>query len=300
MPRFGNGVYTVVPTPFTADWSVDLASLERLTEFLLGLEIDGLLILGVLGEAPKLAGAERTQVIKAVMTRVGSALPVIVGTSHASAYGAREFSRAAADLGAAGVMIAPPRLARPDQDVTARYFDEAVEGLAVDVVLQDHPVSSGVVLASDEIADLIRRVPAIQHVKLEDSPSPRKVSELRRVLGDPVKIYGGLGGVFLLEELRAGADGTMTGFAFPEILVEVVRAHQAGDTRKAAEVFYRYLPLIRFEFQDEIGLAVRKRIYRLRGVIGHDAIRPPGVELDDCSAQQLGDLLSWLGLLERV
>lgn len=300
MPRFGDGVYPVLPTPFTRDWSVDLASLDRLTEFLLGLGVDGLLILGVLGEAPKLAGAERARVVKTVMTRVGSALPVIVGTSHASSRGAREFSRAAADLGAAGVMIAPPRLARPDQDLTARYFDEAAGGLPVDVVLQDHPVSSGVVMSGQQIAGLIRRVPAIAHVKLEDSPSPRKVSELRRILGDQVKIYGGLGGVFLLEELRAGANGTMTGFAFPEILAKVVRAHQAGDSREAAEVFYRYLPLIRFEFQDEIGLAIRKRIYRLRGAIGHDGVRPPGVELDDCSAQRLDELLTWLGLPERV
>jgi 4-hydroxy-tetrahydrodipicolinate synthase len=300
MPRFGDGVYTVLPTPFTEKGSVDLKSLEQLTDFLLGLGIDGLLILGVMGEAPKLAGAERTQVIETVMARVGSALPVIVGTSHASARGAREFSRAAADLGAAGVMIAPPRLGRPDQDSTVRYFDDAVSGLPVDVVLQDHPVSSGVLLNSGAIADLVRRVPAIQHVKMEDSPSPRKVSELRRLLGDSVKVYGGLGGVFLLEELRAGANGTMTGFAFPEILRDVVRAHQAGEAREAAKVFYRYLPLIRFEFQDEIGLAVRKRVYRLRGVIRHDAIRSPGVELDECSAQQLDDLLTSLSLLEGV
>ena len=253
-----------------------------------------------MGEAPKLTGAERSKVIETVMARVSSALPVIVGTSHASAYGARELSLAATDLGAAGVMIAPPRLAHPDPDLTAAYFDEAARGLSVDVVLQDHPVSSGVVLGSVAIADLVRRVPVIQHVKLEDPPSPRKVCELRRLVGDSVKIYGGLGGVFLLEELRAGANGTMTGFAYPEILRDVIRAHQAGDARGAAEIFYRYLPLIRFEFQDEIGLAVRKRIYRLRGVIGHDAIRPPGIELDDCSAQRLEELLSWLSLLEGV
>jgi 4-hydroxy-tetrahydrodipicolinate synthase len=140
----------------------------------------------------------------------------------------------------------------------------------------------------------------IQPVKMEDPPSPRKVCELRRLAGDSVRIYGGQGGVFLLEELRAGANGTMTGFAFPEILRDVVRAHQGGDGPGAAEIFYRYLPLIRFEFRDEIGLAVRKRIYRLRGVIRHDAIRSPGAELDDCSAQRLEELLSWLSLLEGV
>jgi 4-hydroxy-tetrahydrodipicolinate synthase len=293
MPRFGDGVYTVVPTPFDDGGELDLKSLERLTEFLVGLEVDGLLILGVMGEAPKLVGPERNQVIETVISRAGDAVPVIVGTSHPSERGAREFSKVAQDLGAAGVMIAPPRLPRDNQDETVRYLERTVEGVSVDVVLQDHPASSGVTLSAAAIVDLVTRVPAVRHVKLEDPPTPRKVAELRRLAGKGVGVYGGLGGVFFLEELRAGANGTMTGFAFPEVLGEVFRAYRAGDSERAAVAFYRALPLIRFEFQDEVGLAVRKRIYRLRGAIDHDGIRPPGTELDETSARELQELLGW-------
>ena len=296
MPRFGDGVFTVVPTPFEEDGGVDLKSLERLTEFLVGHEVDGLLILGVMGEAPKLIGPERNQVIETVVARAGGSIPVIVGTSHPSVRGVGEFSRVAEDFGAAGVMIAPPRLVREDHEETVRYFERVTDGLSVDVVLQDHPGSSGVTLSAEAIADLVVRVPAIRHVKLEDPPTPRKVAELRRLGGEALGVYGGLGGVFFLEELRAGANGTMTGFAFPEVLSEVYRAHRAGQAEQAAHIFYRTLPLIRFEFQEEVGLAVRKRIYRLRGAIEHDGVRPPGVALDDTTAGELDGLLDWLGL----
>lgn len=296
MPRFGDGVYTVVPTPFDDDGGLDLKSLERLIEFLVGLEVDGLLILGVMGEAPKLVGPERNQVIETVIARAGGAVPVIVGTSHPSERGAREFSRVAQDLGAAGVMVAPPRLARDDHDETVRYFERAVDGLSVDVVLQDHPASSGVTLSAAAIVDLVTQVPSVRHVKLEDPPTPRKVAELRRLAGEDLGVYGGLGGVFFLEELRAGANGTMTGFAFPEILGEVFRAHREGHAERAAHAFYRALPLIRFEFQDEVGLAVRKRIYRHRGAIEHDGIRSPGTRLDETTERELQQLLGWLGL----
>lgn len=296
MPRFGDGVYTVVPTPFDDEGSLDLTSLGRLTEFLVGLGVDGLLILGVMGEAPKLVGPERNQVIDVVLERAGGA-PVIVGTSHPSARGANEFSRVAQDRGAAGVMIAPPRLARDDREETLRYFERAVEGLDVDVVLQDHPTSTGVLIDNEAIVELVRRVPAVRHVKLEDSPTARKVAQLRAMAGKDLKIFGGLGGVFFLEEMRAGANGTMTGFAFPEILRRIYRSFVDGDDAGASEVFYRHLPLIRFEFQDEVGLAVRKRVYKRRGAIAHDTVRAPGVALDDETARGLETLLRWLDLV---
>jgi 4-hydroxy-tetrahydrodipicolinate synthase len=295
MPKFGDGVYSVVPTPFEDAGDLDLKSLERLTEFLVARRVDGLLILGVMGEAPKLVGPERGRVIETVIARAVD-VPVIVGTSHPSVRGALEFSRVAEDLGASGIMVAPPRLARDDLDDTVRYFEQVAEAVSVDIVLQDHPASSGVLLSAADIVELVSRVPSIRHVKLEDPPTPRKVAELRRLGGPELGVYGGLGGVFFLEELRAGASGTMTGFAFPEVLVEVFDAHRRGETQRAAEAFYRSLPLIRFEFQDEVGLAVRKRILRLRGAIDHERIRSPGVELDETTGRELDALLDWLQL----
>ncbi len=82
--------------------------------------------------------------------------------------------------------------------------------------------------------------------------------------------------MFLLEELMAGAAGAMTGFAFPAILVKIVTLFRAGQIDEAAGVFYAKVPLMRFEFQDGIGMAIRKEVLRRRGAIAHAAIRPPG------------------------
>jgi len=146
------------------------------------------------------------------------------------------------------------------------------------------------------IARLASEVGAITAVKLEDPPTPQKVTVVRDRAPEGFKIFGGLGGVFLLEELRRGANGTMTGFAFPELLVEIHRAYAAGAERDAAETFFRCLPLIRFEFQEAIGVAIRKRIYRLRGVIADDHVRAPSTPLDDVTAGELDELAAFTGL----
>jgi len=158
-------------------------------------------------------------------------------------------------------------------------------------VLQDHPASSGVHLPPELVARLAHDVPQIRSIKLEDPPSAPKVARVLELGPAGLKVYGGLGGVFLLEELGRGAHGTMTGFAFPELLVEVVGAHRLGNREAAADVFFEALPLVRFEFQEAIGLAIRKRIYRLRGAIASDHVRAPTTTLDAGTIAELDALL---------
>jgi len=100
--------------------------------------------------------------------------------------------------------------------------------------------------------------------------------------------------VFLLEELLAGATGAMTGFAYPEILVEVVRLFKSGQVDDAANVFYRYVPLMRFEFQEGIGMSIRKEVLCRRGALADGSIRPPGATLDASTRAALDRLLTWM------
>jgi len=283
-----------MPTPFDSKGAVDFDSVERLTRFLIARGVTGLLILGFLGEASKLLGDERTQVIAHVIAATDHRVPVIVGTSHPSALGTGALSRAAASAGAQGVMISPPKVGHLNQRELTRFFEEVADALDADIILQDHPAATGVVLSCEEIAALIRAVPAIQHVKLEDPPTPRKVEELRAATEESVLIFGGLGAVFLLEELNRGAAGTMTGFAYPEILIDIYKEHSSGDHERAADMFYHYLPLIRYEAQDQIGLAVRKYLYRSRGAIADDRLRAPGLALDPSTVADLQSLLTRL------
>jgi 4-hydroxy-tetrahydrodipicolinate synthase len=107
-------------------------------------------------------------------------------------------------------------------------------------------------------------------------------------------VFGGLGGVFLLEELISGATGAMTGFAFPEILVRIMRYWNAGERDAAADLFYRAVPLMRFEFQEGIGMAIRKEVLRRRGVLQSAATRAPGGGLDAPTTEALDRMLTWV------
>ena len=146
------------------------------------------------------------------------------------------------------------------------------------------------------LARIAREVPAGRTIKLEDPPTPFKTSRiLEQAAGIDVAIFGGLGGVFLLEELLAGAAGAMTGFAFPAILVRIVTLYRAGKVDEAAEVFYRHGPLRRFEFQEGIGMSIRKEVLKRRGAIADAAIRPPGGTLDAATRAALDRVMAWTG-----
>lgn len=294
-----DGVYTVVPTPFDAAGGLDVRSFERLMEFLAGCGVEGMLVLGVLGEATKLLPDEGSAVVEASMRTAGDRR-VVVGATHPSVAGTRALARAAEAAGAHAVLVAPPRVDRAaGDDAIVDYFRRSAEDLAIEVVLQDHPASSGVTLGVDVLARIVAAAPAVRSIKVEDPPTPAKVSRIRAELPE-LKVFGGLGGVFCLEELRRGAHGTMTGFAFPEVLVDVYRAHAAGEREQATELFYRYLPLIRFEFQESVGLALRKHVYALRGLIDDAHVRAPTAPLDAASVDDLRELLEWLDVDPRA
>jgi 4-hydroxy-tetrahydrodipicolinate synthase len=291
------GVYNITPTPFHDDGTLDHDSLRRLTTFTRDKGVDGMTILGVLGEADKLTERERDDVITATIEAAGPSFPICVGTTHAGTDGCIAFSRRAAELGAAAVMIAPPKLARTNDAALKKHYLAVAGAIDLPVVVQDFPPAvGGITMSVDLIAALAAASPRLVHLKLEDDPSPMKVSQV--LAANPaVQIFGGLGGMMFLEELRHGAIGTMTGFAFPEILVDIYRRFSSGDRDGATEVFYKYLPIIRFENQPRINLALRKHIYHLRGVIASSRVRSPFTPVDTDTLADLDDILARLSLL---
>lgn len=292
------GVWNIVPTPFTPDGELDEASLPGLTAFVAGCGVDGMTILGVLGEAGKLGDDERRRVIAGVMAAAGS-LPVCVGVSHAGTDRAIAYAREAASMGAHSVMLAPPALARPNDAAVLAHYVAVASAIDVPVVVQDHPASSGVHMSVDLLVAIAERAPSCRVIKLEEEPSPPKAGRL--LAADPdLRILGGLGAIMLLEELRRGAVGTMTGFGFPELLVEIVGRFQARDEPGAREVFHRILPLIRFENQVGLNLAIRKHIYRRRGAIASERVRAPGPVLDPGTIADLDAILAAVGLADRL
>ncbi|MBA2380853.1 MAG: dihydrodipicolinate synthase family protein [Chloroflexi bacterium] len=289
------GVWNIVPTPFLPDGTLDERSLATLANFVLATGVTGMTILAVLGEAAKIGDDERARVIDGILGTTAGRMPVCVGVTHASTDRAVAYAREAERAGAHSVMLAPPPLARPTDAALRRHYLAVTEAITIPVVVQDHPASSGVLMTAEFMAALAEEAPRAGIVKLEDEPSPPKVRKLRE-LAPGVSILGGLGGAMLLEELAAGADGTMTGFGFPEVLVAIVRRWFAGDADGAALLFDRFATLIRFESQPFASLAIRKLVYQRRGAIAHPTVRQPVGQLAPVTVEALDWLLRRLRL----
>lgn len=289
------GVFSVLPTPFTAAGEIDTESLKRVADLGMNAGVTGFTALGVTSEVDKLTESERGLILDAVLARTSGRVPVVAGATANGLPACIAYARMARQAGAAAIMVSPPRLVKLNSDTISRHFQELAGAVDLPIVIQDYPPVSGYTMEPSLLVRLAREVPAAKAIKLEDAPTPLKTAQLRKLLdGDPVAIFGGLGGTFLLEELMAGADGAMTGFAVPEVLVEIVGRFQRGDHSGAAAVFYRNVPLMRFEFQAIIGTAIRKELYRRRGAIANPLVRQPGAQLDAGTSLALDRLLVWM------
>jgi 4-hydroxy-tetrahydrodipicolinate synthase len=288
------GVYAVAPTPFHEDGSLDLDSIGRLADFFVGLDVTGLLVLGVMGEAHKLLADERGAVLDRFVTAVDGRVAIVAGTTFPSAEGTAELTRRAGEAGADAALISPPRLAKPNPNAVRAFYEAVATASSTEIVIQDHPAQSGTYMSAELMADLTRDIPQANSIKLEDPATPPKVSALVRLVEPGVRIYGGLGGVSFLDELNRGAAGTMTGFGYPEILVRLFRLHRAGEMEEARRLFRRYLPLIQFEAQQPMSLSIRKHLYVRRGAMATPRVRLPGAVADEETLASLTELMDEL------
>lgn len=275
------GVFVIAPTPFLPDGGIDAASIDSMVDHYLAVGATGLTVLGMMGEAPKLTLSESRAVVERVLARVKGRVPVVVGVSAPGFAQMRELTEAVMQAGAAGVMIAPPGTLRTDEQIVGYYRAAAKEIGEVPFVLQDFPLATGVQISASVIARIVAECPTCVCLKHEDWPGLAKITALRAegALARRISILCGNGGVFLPEEMARGADGAMTGFAFPEMMVDVVREMQQGNAERARDLFDAYLPLARYEQQPGLGLAVRKYILAKRGIIAHETQRSPGAAL---------------------
>ena len=291
------GVFAIAPTPFLPDGALDRASIDRMVDFYEAAGVDGLTILGIMGEAPKLDAPEALEVVGQIVKR--TRLPVVVGVSAPGFAAMRSLARASLDLGAAAVMIAPVPSLRTD-DAIVGYFAQAAEAIGPDTpwVLQDYPLTLGVQMTPGVIRRIVTDNPSCVMLKHEDWPGLEKITALRAFQRDgslrPLSILTGNGALFLDFELARGADGAMTGYAFPELLADLVRLSAEGSRDAAHDLFDAHLPYLRYEQQQGIGLAVRKYVLMRRGAIASDAQRKPGSSLSPQGRAEVDYLLARL------
>jgi 4-hydroxy-tetrahydrodipicolinate synthase len=290
------GVYVIAVTPFKPDGAIDEGSTDRMVDYYLKTGATGLTVLGMMGEAQKLTTEESQSIVRHILKRVKGRVPVIVGVSAPGFAQMETLTKMVMDDGADGVMIAPPGSLRTDDQIV-NYYNQAA-GFIGDApfVLQDFPLATGVQMSVSVIARIVNGLASCVCLKHEDWPGLEKISALRKTgaLDRRISILCGNGGLFLPEEMQRGADGAMTGFAYPEMMVSVVREYAKGDLARGQDLFDAYLPLARFEQQPGLGLAIRKHVLAQRGVIAHDALRSPGAALSAASQAEIALLMKRL------
>lgn len=297
------GVFPIAPTPFLPDGTLDKASTAKLFDHYASIGSTGLTVLGIMGEAPKLDHAESIFLVKEAVRAMGKS-PVIVGVSAPGFASMRALAREAMELGAGSVMIAPPNTLRTDDQIV-NYYAQAVEAIGKDVpfVIQDYPLTLSVVMTPKVIQRIVTDNPSCVMLKHEDWPGLEKISALRNFEKDGtlrrIAILCGNGGLFLDFEMERGADGANTGYAFPEMLIDVVNLMGQGERDAAHDLFDAHLPLLRYEQQQGVGLAVRKYVMMRRGLIAHDAQRKPGAGISAIAKTEVDYLLARLAKHDR-
>ncbi len=292
------GVYAIAVTPFDENGRIDEGSIESVVDFYLAAGVAGITVLGIMGEAQKLDEKEALSLTRRVVQHAGST-PIIVGVSSPGFVVMRSLARAAMELGAAGVMIGPPNTLRTDEQIL-NYYRQAAEAIGPDIpfVLQDHPLMLQVLMTPSIIRQIIQDVPSCVMIKHEDWPGLEKISAMRTFEREGamrrVPILCGNGGLFLDFEMSRGADGAMTGYAFPDMLVELLKLIQRGERGAAHDLFDAHLPLLRYEHQAGVGLAVRKYVLMRRGAIACEAQRKPASHLSTQARAEVDFLLARL------
>ena len=289
------GVYSIIPTAFTDSGDFDPASQRKVVDLFINKGANGRTALGVTGEVARLEEHERREVLALVVSHAAGRVPIIAGTSAEGTRTCITYTRQAKELGAAAVMVSPPRMPKLNSNAVVNHYKALADAVDLPIIVQDYPPITGFAMEPALLARIAKEVPSARTIKLEDPPTPFKTARILEAAGDTkVQIFGGLGGVFLLEELISGATGAMTGFAFPEILARIMKHWNAGERDAAADVFYRAVPLMRFEFQDGIGMAIRKEVLRRRGALSSAATRAPAGALDTATTASLDRVLAWV------
>jgi 4-hydroxy-tetrahydrodipicolinate synthase len=284
------GVFPILVTPFLEKETIDLESFDRLVRFMADIGVDGVTILGVLGESDRMVDSEREELIRTAVAAAGGRIPVVVGTSHKGTAATVYLGRMAQALGAAAVMVTPSKEAAPSDERVFDYFRIVAEGTPLPIVLQDHPGSTDVHMPVPLILRMLNEIPSVACIKEEAPPTPTKIAALRSGMKERrVPILTGLGGLYGIFDLERGCDGYMTGFAFPEVLIGMMKAVREGRIDAAWEFYNRFLPLIVFEQQP--GIAIRKEICRMRGLIRTNRVRHPGAGLILSAGEQLRSVL---------
>ena len=289
-PRPITGVFPVLPTPFAADKQPDRVALRVLVRYLLLSGVDGMTFPGVASEVSELTQDERLSLTQLVLSEVAGRVPVVVGVSSDNAGVTMALAKAAADAGAAALMVAAPAALTTVAAQVAHFSALAAAVPDMPIMLQNVPPPVGAGLAPEAVAEILQAVPQIRYVKEEALPSGQRLSVIRQLApASLVGVLGGAGGRYITDELRRGAIGTMPAIELAEVHVALFKAHRAGDAVRARQLFTRMLPIL--NIQAVFRWALTKYVLHRRGLIANSAQRMAGPRLDAFDQQDVDAFL---------
>jgi len=292
MTESWHGIFTILFTPFHDDRSLDEESLRREVDFVIEAGAHGIVAPVNSSEFYLLSDEERRHYAEVLVDQAKARVPVVIGTAAPTVGTAEALTRHTRDLGAAGVIAMPPYVVRLDLDDIRDYYARiATAAGGLPVVLQNVGGEVGMPLGAEAIMRIAEAVPAVQYVKEETLPSTHRISELLRVSGGRLLgVFGGSLGRFLVDELKRGACGLMSGCHLVDAQVRVYKLLRAGREDEARAAFLRQLPA--HNLWSLLGMGVAKEILRRRGVFRTTVCRRPAPALDSADQAELDHALA--------
>jgi len=291
-----SGIFPIAPVPFHDNGDLDIDGMRRVLDCMIDQGVDGICILANYSEQFLLTDGERSTLLDLCLSHVAGRVPVIVTCSHFATRIAAERARAAAQAGAAMIMLMPPyhgATLRAEEGGMLAHFAQVAQACGLPIMVQDAPLS-GVALSVAFLLRLAREVPAVRYFKIEVPGTAGKLRGLIDAGGALIAgPFDGEESITLMADLDAGATGTMPSALLPDLIRPVVIAHREGRRTDAAAKYARILPLINFENR-QCGLRATKTVMMEGGVIGSDFVRHPLEALHPATRAGLLELVEGL------
>jgi 4-hydroxy-tetrahydrodipicolinate synthase len=288
------GVFVIVVTPFTEGYELDEQSLRREVRFCIEAGAHGLVGPANASEFTTLSDDERRRWIEIVVGEAGGQVPVVATSTSGHALPAVALSRFAQQAGASGVMAMPPHVLHPGPEGCYAYYQALSAALDIPICVQNYIGPVGTPMSVELLVRMCRELQQVQYIKEETLPEPRQVSATLRAANGVCKgVFGGQGGIYLLDEHRRGVAGSMPACQATDVHVALWNLLEAGDQAGARALFNRLLPLINYERL--YGVALYKELLYRRGIIATRVSRAPGQALDDADRAEIDAILEDVG-----
>jgi len=298
MSNSWRGIFVIVVTPFTEGSELDEASLRREVRFCIEAGAHGLVGPANASEFTTLSDDERRRWIEIVVSEAGGQIPVVAATTSGHALPAAELSRHAQRLGADGIMAMPPHVLHPDTAGCYEYYKALSAAVDLPICIQNYLAPVGTPMSAPLMGRMCRELPRVEYIKEETLPEPRQIRDAIAAAGNHCKgVFGGQGGVYLLDEYRRGSCGNMPASQATDVQVDIWNRLEAGDEPGARRLFDQLLPLINYERL--YGVAIYKEVLYRRGVFATRVCRAPGATLDDDDRAELDRIMAGVESLFR-